>query len=137
MRSYAVVEGDRYLLCSDGLSGPVSAPEIAEALGRDEAPAAIADRLIELANAAGGARTNIAALILHCQGGHTRAVPADSVPPPPPDLFNMPGDFDSDHSDPELMILGIEDLDVSEGTESASDGLLKTTLGDLIGPGRS
>jgi hypothetical protein len=38
--------------------------------------------------------------------------------------------------DPELMILGIEELDVSEGTESASDGLLKT-LGDLIGPGRS
>ena len=47
----------------------------------------------------------------------------------------MPGDFDPDHSDPELMILGIEDLDVSEGTESASDGLLKT-LGDLLGPGR-
>jgi serine/threonine protein phosphatase PrpC len=134
MRSYAVVEGDRYLLCSDGLSGPVSAPEIAEALGRDEAPAAIADRLIELANAAGGP-DNIAALILHCQGGHTRAVPADSVPPPPPDLFSRPGDFDPDHSDPELMILGIEDLDVSEGTESASDGLLRT-LGDLIGPGR-
>jgi protein phosphatase len=135
MRSYAVVEGDRYLLCSDGLSGPVSAPEIAEALGRDETPAAIAERLIELANAAGGP-DNIAALILHCQGGHTRAVPADSVPPPPPDLFSKPGDFDPDHSDPELMILGIEELDVSEGTESASDGLLKT-LGDLIGPGRS
>ncbi|HZL27208.1 MAG TPA: hypothetical protein VFC39_11840, partial [Acidobacteriaceae bacterium] len=88
MRSYAVVCGDRYLLCSDGLSGPVSAPEIAEALGRAEAPAAIADRLIELANVAGGP-DNIAALIVHCQGGHTRAVPADSVPPPPPELFSI------------------------------------------------
>jgi len=71
MRSYAVVEGDRYLLCSDGLSGPVSAPEIADALGRDEAPAVIADRLVELANAAGGP-DNIAALILHSRRAYPR-----------------------------------------------------------------
>jgi serine/threonine protein phosphatase PrpC len=131
IRSYAVVEGDRYLLCSDGLSGPVSAPEIADALGRDEGPPQIAQRLLKLANDAGGP-DNIAALVLHCQGGHTHALPADSVPPPPPELFSMPGDFDNDRSDPELLILGIEDFDLSEGTESASDDLLKA-LGDLIG----
>ncbi|MEO7032432.1 MAG: protein phosphatase 2C domain-containing protein [Polyangiaceae bacterium] len=134
MRSYAVVQGDRYLLCSDGLSGPVPAPEIATALGADSSPTAIAERLVELANAAGGP-DNIAALIVHCEGGHTRAVPADSVPPPPPDLFAKPGDFDPDQSNPELLILGIEDVDVSEGMESASDGLLKS-LGDLLSPGR-
>ncbi|MEI9948947.1 MAG: protein phosphatase 2C domain-containing protein [Pseudomonadota bacterium] len=135
MRSYAVVEGDRYLLCSDGLSGPVSAPEIAITLGRDEPPQQIATRLIELANAAGGP-DNIAVLVLHCQGGHAHASPADGVPPPPPEVFNLPGDFDPDHSDPELLILGIEDLDIAEGKESASDGLFKA-LGDLIvGPRR-
>jgi len=83
IRSYAVVEGDRYLLCSDGLSGPVSAPEIAAALGRDEPPQACATRLCELANVAGGP-DNIAVVVLHCQGGHAHEVPADSVPPPPP-----------------------------------------------------
>ncbi|MES1173244.1 MAG: protein phosphatase 2C domain-containing protein [Myxococcales bacterium] len=135
IRSYAVVEGDRFLLCSDGLSGPVSAPELAAALGRDETPQENVARLIALANTAGGP-DNIAALVLHCQGGHAHEVPADSVPPPAPELFRFEGDFDPDKSDPELLILGIEDLDVSEGTESASDGLLKA-LGDLVlGPGR-
>src|SRR5450432_169797 len=132
IRSYAVVEGDRYLLCSDGLSGPVSAPEMAAALGRDESPEQIVERLVKLANDAGGP-DNIAALVLRCQGGHTHALPADSVPPPPPELFSMPGDYDNDRSDPELLILGIEDLDISSDTESASDDLLKA-LGALIGP---
>ncbi|HWZ89339.1 MAG TPA: protein phosphatase 2C domain-containing protein [Polyangiaceae bacterium] len=132
IRSYAVVEGDRYLLCSDGLSGPVSAPEIATALAREELPTEIAQRLIQLANDAGGP-DNIAVLVLHCHGGHVHALPADSVPPPPPELFSMPGDYDNDRSDPELLILGIEDLDLTRGTESASDDLLKA-LGDLIGP---
>jgi hypothetical protein len=43
---------------------------------------------------------------------------------------------ESDHSDPELLILGIEELELSEGKESASDGLFKA-LDDLItGPQR-
>ena len=133
IRSYTVVEGDRYLLCSDGLSGPVSAPELATTLALDATPTETVSRLIELANAAGGP-DNIAAIVLHCQGGHTRGLPADSLPPPPPELFSLPGDFDSEGSNPELLILGIEELDISEGTESASDGLLKS-LSDLIGPG--
>lgn len=132
IRSYAVVEGDRYLLCSDGLSGPVSAPELGAALGREEPADQIAQRLVKLANDAGGP-DNIAALVIFCQGGHVHAMPADSVPPPPPELFTLPGDFDPDKSDPELLILGIEDLDISESKESASDDLLKA-LGDLIGP---
>jgi hypothetical protein len=73
-------------------------------------------------------------LVLHCQGGHARALPADSVPAP--EAFDLPGDLDRDRSDPELLILGIEDLDIAEGKESASDGLFKA-LGDLIvGPPR-
>lgn len=124
VRSYAVVEGDRYLLCSDGLSGPVSAAELAVALGRAEPAQQIAARLVELANVAGGP-DNIAALVLTCQGGHQHALPADSVPPP------SPVELDPDHSDPELLILGIEDLDLAEGKESASDGLFKA-LDELI-----
>ncbi len=45
--------GDRYLICSDGLSGVVSTDTLAEAL-RDPDPQATADRLIELALRSGG-----------------------------------------------------------------------------------
>jgi PPM family protein phosphatase len=45
--------GDRYLLCSDGLSGVVSAETIAEALTIPD-PQSCADRLIELALKGGG-----------------------------------------------------------------------------------
>ncbi|RBY92623.1 PP2C family serine/threonine-protein phosphatase [Blastococcus sp. TF02A-30] len=45
--------GDRYLLCSDGLSGVVSEDTLAQAL-QDPDPQATADRLIELALRSGG-----------------------------------------------------------------------------------
>jgi PPM family protein phosphatase len=45
--------GDRYLLCSDGLSGVVSEETLADAL-RDPDPQSTADRLIELALRSGG-----------------------------------------------------------------------------------
>ncbi|MCO7221099.1 PP2C family serine/threonine-protein phosphatase [Klenkia sp. PcliD-1-E] len=45
--------GDRYLLCSDGLSGVVSHETMADAL-RDPDPQATADRLVELALRSGG-----------------------------------------------------------------------------------
>ena len=45
--------GDRYLLCSDGLSGFVAPDTIAEILGSGDPPAATADRLVELALRAG------------------------------------------------------------------------------------
>ncbi|PRC52660.1 serine/threonine protein phosphatase, partial [Mycobacterium sp. ITM-2017-0098] len=45
--------GDRYLLCPDGLSDPVSQETIAEALQIDDV-AESADRLIELALRGGG-----------------------------------------------------------------------------------
>jgi protein phosphatase len=83
IRSFAVVEGDRYLLCSDGLSGPVPAVELAEVLAVAETPSQIADRLIARANERGGP-DNVAALIIDCKGGHKTALPADSAPPPPP-----------------------------------------------------
>ena len=46
--------GDRYLLCSDGLSGPVSEETLAETLRTAEDAPAACNRLVELALRAGG-----------------------------------------------------------------------------------
>lgn len=54
--------GDRYLLCSDGLSGFVGADTIAEILGERRPPAETADRLVELALRA-GAPDNVTVIV--------------------------------------------------------------------------
>jgi PPM family protein phosphatase len=131
IRSYSVVGGDRYLLCSDGLSGPVPAPELAQILGQSAEPAErVVEQLLARANEHGGP-DNIAALVIDCQGGHERALPADSVPPPPPEVRALVAEAEAQSSEPELLILGIQDLDVADAV-SASDDLLKA-IEELLG----
>ena len=117
MRSYSVVSGDRYLLCSDGLSGPVSSELIAETLGAYAELDAISEQLIELANDAGGP-DNIAALVIECTDGPKKK----SVPPPAPGTVATAGT--ETRADPELLILGIEELEELDA-DSASDELLR------------
>ena len=57
------VEGDRYLLCSDGLFNEVPEPEIAEVLRFQESPEDAAHELVERANDAGG-RDNITVVVV-------------------------------------------------------------------------
>ncbi|HEX6276553.1 MAG TPA: protein phosphatase 2C domain-containing protein [Polyangiaceae bacterium] len=125
MRSYAVVAGDRYLLCSDGLSAPVPAQALAEALGARAEPSVTSQRLIELANDAGGP-DNIATVVIECTDGPDQ----ESVPPPPAAVAAMANDAAA-RADPELLILGIEDLEAMDA-DSASDDLLRALEG-LIG----
>jgi protein phosphatase len=68
--------GDRYLLCSDGLSGVVSEETLAEAL-KDPDPESTADRLIELALRSGGPDnvTVIVADVIEDTGGRGRVDP--------------------------------------------------------------
>src|SRR5215203_3843804 len=68
--------GDRYLLCSDGLSGVVSEETLAEAL-MDPHPQSTADRLIELALRSGGPDnvTVIVADVIEDTGGRGRVDP--------------------------------------------------------------
>jgi len=70
--------GDRWLLCSDGLSGFVSLDTIAETMTELTEPGACAERLIELALRAGGA-DNITAVVAD-------VVPAAAVPPTHPEV---------------------------------------------------
>ena len=100
--SYAVVAGDKYLLSSDGLHALTHPDELADILAFGKAPEASVRRLIELANAAGGT-DNISALVIECQGGPDRARPTDETSRP---------------ADPELLILGIEELDLGRILEA-------------------
>ncbi|SFF05730.1 PP2C family protein-serine/threonine phosphatase [Blastococcus tunisiensis] len=69
-------DGDRYLLCSDGLSGVVSEETLASAL-EDPDPQSTADRLIELALRSGGPDniTVIVADVVEESGGRGRVDP--------------------------------------------------------------
>jgi protein phosphatase len=125
MRSYAVVAGDRYLLCSDGLSGPVPSQALAQALGAKIHPDAASLKLIELANDAGGP-DNIAAVVIECTDGPEH----ESVPPPAPADVATTRETAA-RADPELLILGIEDLETMDA-DSASDDLLRALEG-LVG----
>lgn len=55
--------GDRLLLCSDGLTGPLAVDEIEATLAGTPNPQAAAEQLVHLANAAGGA-DNVTALVV-------------------------------------------------------------------------
>lgn len=55
--------GDRFLLCSDGLTNELDDEEIADLLRSEELPAAAAEALVRAANAAGG-RDNITTVVV-------------------------------------------------------------------------
>ncbi|MBK7827491.1 protein phosphatase 2C domain-containing protein [Nannocystis sp.] len=65
LQTLDLVDGDRYLVCSDGLSGVLGPAEIT-ALLADTAIEAVADALVEAAFAA-GSRDNITAIVVHVQ----------------------------------------------------------------------
>jgi serine/threonine protein phosphatase PrpC len=61
--------GDRWLLCSDGLSGVVDEPHIAKVFGRHMPPARTADALLKQA-LDGGAPDNVTVVIVDVGGQH-------------------------------------------------------------------
>jgi PPM family protein phosphatase len=78
------VAGDRWLLCSDGLSGALDEDEIATVTGQEAAPGACAGRLVELALAA-GATDNVTCVVVDvveagaCGDGSPAAVRPQAV----------------------------------------------------------
>lgn len=58
-----LMAGDSVLLCSDGLTRGVKPSEILETIRREPEPAAASERLVELANAAGGEDNTTVVLI--------------------------------------------------------------------------
>ncbi|MDQ3981874.1 MAG: Stp1/IreP family PP2C-type Ser/Thr phosphatase, partial [Actinomycetota bacterium] len=70
-----LAEGDRILITSDGLTSMVEPDAIARVLDAEPDPQAAADRLVAMANDAGG-EDNVTVLVLH--------VSKDGSPAPPP-----------------------------------------------------
>jgi serine/threonine protein phosphatase PrpC len=68
-------EGDRVLLCSDGLSSMVSREAISEVLDGNVDPQTAAERLVELANDAGG-EDNITVVVIEVAAGGTGGIAA-------------------------------------------------------------
>lgn len=70
-----LADGDRILITSDGLTSMVEGEEIARVLDAEDDPQAAAERLVEMANDAGG-EDNVTVLVLH--------IGKDGSPAPPP-----------------------------------------------------
>ena len=76
-------EGDRILLTSDGLTSMVEGEEIARVLDAEDDPQAAAERLVEMANDAGG-EDNVTVLVLHVGNDGPPGQQDGSPAPPPP-----------------------------------------------------
>jgi serine/threonine protein phosphatase PrpC len=107
MRTHRMLSGDKYLLCSDGLSDSVDEDMIGDMLAVDRSPDDVVRSLIHKALEA-GARDNVAAIVVAATlADGAVAVPRvvhavrrpSSMPPP------------GGGSDPEIVILGEQDAD--------------------------
>jgi len=66
VKRFKVQDGDRFLLCSDGLSGMLTDKEIYEIVHEIEDPEEAVSELIERSNRAGG-EDNVSAMLIECR----------------------------------------------------------------------
>jgi serine/threonine protein phosphatase PrpC len=147
--SNTIVPGDKYLLCSDGLTNTLTELEMLQALESmstpDEAVRALIGRSVEA-----GSEDNIAAVVLFCDvaggegGGRMRTAPfppprapvAKPIPPRPSKTSLTEG------SSPEIVIVGEYESDDPAGQihvvpqESATEGFLQA-IDSFVGPMRA
>jgi protein phosphatase len=128
IRSYRMVTGDRYLLCSDGLTDELGDETLADVLRLDKPPDELVRVLIDMANDAGG-NDNLAVLVLTCEMAPTPSSwPKRRTPTHPrPDMTTIvdKGEQAQEDLDPEIVIVGIDHIAdvVPEG--SLSDEILQ------------
>lgn len=130
IRSHAVAIGDRYLLCSDGLTNPVPPSAIAEVMAKPEPVSALVAELIQLANTAGGP-DNIAAVVIEVTGEQA----GDRQPGPRVSPAVVAARRPELSSEPEILILGIEELDLDSLQvipAGAASEELRESLGKLV-----
>lgn len=115
--SFDVAPGDRYLLCSDGLWGYVPAQRLAALLAEPRPAGATVQLLLNAVDEA-GAPDNVTALLLEAPATET------ATDPWRPDLLALESAAAERRaliaSEPELFILGIEELDLGALDERPS-----------------
>ena len=79
--SIALADGDRLLLCSDGLTGMVTEDQIQAILENSDQPQQAADRLVKAANRAGGV-DNISVVVIDAIGEDGESAARQRVAPP-------------------------------------------------------
>ncbi len=84
--------GDRLILCSDGLTRHVKAPELAQLASSDPNPDVISQKMIDLANQRGG-EDNISVIVIAVEGDPNAVVEEDTAGLNVP--FNSEDDRDS------------------------------------------
>jgi protein phosphatase len=118
MRTQRVLAGDRYLLCSDGISDSLDDGRVEELLGEPRSPDEHVRALIEAALVA-GAQDNLAAVVVVCEATEVapkrRPSARPAAPPPPPKRRPI-------GSAPEIIIVGVESQVVP--SDSITAGLL-------------
>lgn len=119
-----LAEGDRLIVCSDGLTRHVSAPEIAEIAESSDDPDEIVQALIDRANQRGG-EDNITAVVIVME----RAADVETEDPPPEivfedtevGLFQAPPVEDLDHQEhPTAELPAATPDDRREGSDDAT-----------------
>lgn len=78
-----LLEGDRLLLCSDGLTGMVTEDQIQAILEAEPQPQEAAERLVRAANRAGGL-DNITVVVLDVREGEGEVAPPEAIGTPDP-----------------------------------------------------
>ena len=149
VQTNTIVPGDKYLLCSDGLTNALTELEILQALESmntpDEAVRALIGRALEAPT-----DDNVAALVLFCDvaggtgGGRMRTVPfpAPRIPVPKPVPQHPSKTSLTEGSSPEIVIVGAEYESDDPGgihvvpQESATEGLLMA-IDSFVGPMRA
>ncbi|GAC1534639.1 MAG: hypothetical protein NVS3B10_28260 [Polyangiales bacterium] len=137
MRTHAVIPGDRFLLCSDGLTNTLSDEEIGDVLRSSRSPEEAVQLLLDLANAA-GADDNLAVVIANFDlSPGVSAFPrrGSAAPRKRPSSRAV-----TDASSPEIVIVGMETLDDELGaqihvvpSETSSPNLL-SAMGSFVSP---
>ena len=114
--------GDRYLLCSDGLSGPVSEETLAETLRTAADPTSACEQLVELALRAGGP-DNVSVIVADVVDTDTAVEDAPIVGGAAADLDGGGADDESlDDDTPAARAAALSrDPDVDNDTDSDSD----------------
>jgi len=140
VRTRALLVGDRYLLCSDGLTRVVDDHEIGAVLQLNETPATMVKLLIEMALRA-KTPDNIALVVLFCDRSPDSVIVSRREPPKLRERPTLPPG-DPDGPDIEIMMLEPEPFEPEPGDEApeisvvpaedVSDSLLRAVHGVMV-----